>query len=73
MRKMRSPKGLLLRCIQFAIIGLFMTLLFNQVGRDELSIRDRIGFCAMVTILTVFSSVNANMTVCKLNYFNLSF
>lgn len=65
LRRMRNPKGLLLRAMQFVIFGILMTLLFNQLGRDEYSIRDRIGFMAMVTILTVFSSVSANMTICK--------
>lgn len=69
-RKVRNKNGLIGRIGSSIFIGIIMTLLFNQIGRDEISIRDRIGFLAMVSLNCIFMSVTASITTCKLLNYN---
>lgn len=70
-RKVRNKNGLLGRVGSSIFMGIIMTLLFNQMGRDEIALRDRIGFLAMVSMNTIFMTVTASITTCKfLNYFS---
>lgn len=71
-KKVRNINGLVSRVGSFVFMGIIMTLLFNQMGRDSYSIRDRIGYISMVSVLTIFMTVTLNITTCKIIFFLVS-
>jgi len=65
----RNKKLLSLRLLQNIVVGIIITLVFNNLNKDYVGNRDKLGLFNMLTILSVFNAVNANLLICKFIFY----
>lgn len=67
---LRNQKVLISKSMQYIAVGVILSVVFNNLRKDEIGIQDRQGLIIMCAILAVMSATTSAILVCKLYYFN---